>query len=198
MQIASSLSANASIYPTATASTSATTSTTTKKPEDFLTDADVKMIEYVSGTTSLDAAEQDPNAKILAVSLGTQRENGWIQGDAGKGYFYSQLTNSDAKMIERMTGTTNIIDAIFTADNSTTDLVIDIAMSREDGSLTGNITPDYLNNIIAFDKDQIANYGGAGIGTSLDTLNQALAYVKSNAQTTDPTAGTSSTYSATA
>ena len=197
MQIASSVSASASIYPIA--STSATTSTTTKKPEDFLTDADVKMIEYVSGTTSLDAAEQDPNAKILAVSLGTKRENGSVQGDVSKNYFYSQLTSSDAKMIESMTGTTNIIDAMNSKNSvDVQGLAFEIALDREQGSLTGTITTDYLNNLVAFDTNQLTKYGGAGITVPLDLLNQALAYTKSNVQTTDTTAGTSSTYSATA
>lgn len=195
MQIASSLPSSASIYPTTTASTStsAATSTTTKKPEDFLTDADVKMIEYVSGTTSLDEAELNPNAKALAVTLGTQRENGWIQGDASKGYYYSHLTDSDAKMIESMTGTTTIIDAMASASADVIDLTTEVAYDRIDGSLSGNITADYLNPIIAFDKDQIAKYGGAGIAVSLDMLNQVMTYVKANTQTADSMTGTSST-----
>ena len=82
------------------------------KPEDYLTDDDVKMIERLSGTTTLADAELNPNAKALAVSLGTKRENGWIQGDASQYYVYSQLTDSDAKMIESMTGTTTVIDAM--------------------------------------------------------------------------------------
>jgi len=192
MQITSSLPASTSIYSTST------TTATASKPEDFLTDSDVKMIEYVSGTTSLDAAELDPNAKALAISLGTKRENGWVQGDQSQGYFYSQLTPSDAKMVESMTGTSNIIDALNAGGTDMQGFMDEIAVDRSDGSLTGNVTTNYLGNLAAFDQTQLSEHGGEGYTTSLDTLNKALAYVKANVDTGDSSANASSTYSATA
>lgn len=104
------------------------------KPEDYLTDDDIKMIERLSGTTTLADAELNPHAQALAASLGTKRQNGWIQGDASKYYVYAQLTDSDAKMIEGITGTTTLIDAMYTANPDVTGLVLNIAGDRTDGS----------------------------------------------------------------
>jgi len=161
------------------------------KPDDYLTDGDVKMIERLSGTTTLADAELNPNAKALAVSLGTKRQNGWIQGDASQYYGYAQLTDSDAKMIESMTGTTTVIDAMFKADANVTGLVMDIAQDRGDGSLSGDVTTDYLQKLVDFDNTQLAYVKGhgispsaSGISVSIDTLNQAIEYLKEEAGTT--------------
>lgn len=67
MQITSSL-------PSSAEPTSSSTSGSKFNPEDYLTAADLKMLEYVTGTTSLSAAEGDSYAKTLADSIGTQRE----------------------------------------------------------------------------------------------------------------------------
>ena len=170
---------------------SATSSAVKSKPEDYLTDGDVKMIERLSGTTTLADAELNPNAKALAVSLGTKRQNGWIQGDASQYYGYAQLTDSDAKMIESMTGTTTVIDAMFKADANVTGLVMDIAQDRGDGSLSGDVTTDYLQKIVDFDNTQLAYVKGhgmslsaSGISVSIDTLNRAIEYLKEEAGTT--------------
>jgi len=186
MQVTSLLSAgNSATYP------SATSSAVKSKPEEYLTDSDVKMIERLSGTTTLADAELNPNAKALAVSLGTKRQNGWIQGDASQYYGYAQLTDSDAKMIESMTGTTTVIDAMFKADGNVTGLVMDIAQDRGDGSLSGDVTTDYLQKLVDFDNTQLAYVKGhgispsaSGISVSIDTLNQAIEYLKEEAGTT--------------
>ncbi len=122
------------------------------KPEDYLTIQDVAMIKYVSGAKSLEEAELNQNAKALAESLGIKRQYGYVQGDASRGYFYSQLTDSDAKMIEGLTGTTTIIDAMAKATPDIVGLTIDIAIDREDGSLKGDVSKEYLQNMICLTR----------------------------------------------
>ena len=147
------------------------------------------MIKYVSGTKSLEEAELNPNAKALAESLGTKRQYGYVQGDVSRSYFYSQLTDSDAKMIEGLTGTTTIIDAMAKATPDVMGLTIDVAMDREDGSLKGDVSKEYLQNMVTFDKNQLSYIKStgesimkSGISVSIGTLNRAISLLEADTE----------------
>lgn len=137
---------------------SATSSTSSRQPEDFLTVSDIDLLKHVTGTDSLEAAEQNPHAKALAVSIGTKRENGWVTGDYSQYYMPAQLNDSDAKMVESLTGTTNIIDALNAGNQGVNDLVGVIGLDRGHKQVSGDLTADYMQRMIDFDNVQATQH----------------------------------------
>jgi hypothetical protein len=174
MQITSSL-------PSSAEPTSSSTSGSKFNPEDYLTAADLKMLEYVTGTTSLSAAEGDSYAKTLAESIGTQREEGKLTGDSPSIYMPSQLTASDANVVEKLTGTSNIIDAAHTSNTSVANLVQEIAADRQSGSLKGNLTVNYFKTIARYDLNRLLFHHFKGISVSFGTVRNSIAYLQSSA-----------------
>jgi hypothetical protein len=160
-----------------TASSNRNSATTGANSDSFLIPSDDSLLEYVTGTTSLNAALRNPHAKVLANEISYGREHGYAQGDYTE-YIGGNLTASDAKMFESMTGTTNIVDATATGSQDIGSLETDVALDRQDGSLSGNLTPGYINNIISFQEKQLEGPGNAGLIIGAATLDQALAYLK--------------------
>ncbi len=182
MQITTSLPSSIPAYSSPATTSAAST------PEDFLTPGDLQMIEYISGTTTLSAAEENLYAKAMAVSLGTKREHGYVQGDVSKFYFWSQLTVSDAKTIETMTGTSTIIDAVRKGDTGVNNLIWEITFDREHGGLEGDLSVSYLQGIIDRETEQIrtaVEHGDPAPSAIIpsvpfDTLQRAISYLKEN------------------
>ncbi|WP_221313429.1 hypothetical protein [Granulicella aggregans] len=174
MQITSSL-------PITTESTRSLTSGGTFSPEDYLTAADLKMLEYVTGTANLSAAEGDSYAKTLAESIGSQREQGKLTGDAASIYMPSQLTASDANVVEKLTGASNIIDAAHTSNTSVANLVQQIAADRQSGNLKGDLTVSYFRTTARYDLNRLLFHHFKGISVSFGTVFSSIKYLQSSA-----------------
>lgn len=174
MQITSSLPSSSDPN-----SSNAAISPATFNPEDYLTAGDLKILEYVTGTTSLSAAESDPYAKSLAESIGTQREQGKLTGDSPTFYMPSLLTASDANVVEKLTGTTNIIDAAHTSNGGVSNLIGEIGSDRESGSLKGDLTANYFKTIARYDLNRLLFHHFQGVSVSFGTVFKSITYLQS-------------------
>jgi hypothetical protein len=89
------------------------------------------------------------------------RKNG-AQGDITTFFPEANLTSSDVALFETMTGTTNISAALTSGGENMTSLLIDISSDREDGSLKGDVTTGYLQNLLGVSV-QMENAGQYGL-----------------------------------
>ncbi len=143
----------------------------------FLQAGDASAVERIFGESSLAQAEANPDSLTTLQWLNRTRENGYT-ANVGDYLPEAELTTSDTALIEKVTGTTSLEAAGSTTSGN--DLILNIAFSRENGSLTGNVSTAFLGNILTAAKFSEGIGGITGLPSS-SFLEQAIAYVQNEA-----------------
>ena len=160
-----------------TNSTSASTSTdSTDSLTQFLTPNDISTLERLYGESSVTDMEADPNAAGALSAVNNVRKNGF-QGDITTFFPEANLTSSDVALLEQTTGTTSINAAIASGGSDAISLMMNISDDRRDGSLKGDITTGYLQNLLGV-SEQMENAGQYGNLASSAFLKSAISDVQ--------------------
>jgi len=143
----------------------------------FLQAGDASAVERIFGQTSLAGLESDPNGLAALQTINIERGDG-VTGSIASFVPAAALTPTDASLLESITGTKTIASAVSSQNGQ--DLLDNIAFSRENGSLTGNVTTAFLQNILTAANVSEAAGGVSGLPSS-SFLEQAIAYVQNQA-----------------
>jgi len=160
-----------------TNSTAASTSTdSTDSLTKFLTPNDISTLERLYGESSVTDLEADPNAAGALSAVNNVRKNGF-QGDITTFFPEANLTSSDVALLEQTTGTTSINAAIASGGSDAISLMMNISDDRRDGSLKGDVTTGYLQNLLGV-SEQMENAGQYGNLASSAFLKSAISDVQ--------------------
>jgi hypothetical protein len=150
----------------------------------FLTPNDISTLERLYGKSNLTELEADPNGLDALNVVNNIRKNG-VQGDITTFMPAANLTSSDASLLENLTGTTTIAAAVASSSDALS-LALNISGNRQDGSLVGNVSTGYLQNILT-NSTQLEMEGESGHLASSAFLDQAITDIQ---KTTEPSSGT--------
>jgi hypothetical protein len=130
----------------------------------LVTSDDVAILARFYGKSDLKALEADPSTLTALTALNGARARGDVQGSLANYMPTASLTDSDVALFEQMTGTTSIQ----AASNSSFDasaLMLQVGASRQNGSLTGDLTPGYLNDYLAASQSASASSANPGLAS---------------------------------
>jgi hypothetical protein len=112
----------------------------------YLTEDDISTLERVFGKSNLEDLKADPDGLKTLQTINKMRQRGVIQGSLANYMPEANLTAADARLLERLTGCKSIHDATRSSFDALS-LMMNVADTRLDGSLVGDISTDYLQNL---------------------------------------------------
>jgi hypothetical protein len=122
------------------------------------------------------AVEATPNGLVAVKVIDNIRKNG-VQGDIATFLPEANLTSSDASLLEKTTGTTTLAAAVASSTDALS-LTLNISGNRQDGSLVGDVSRGYLQNLLAY-SNQLDAAGESDHLASPAFLEQAITNLQS-------------------
>jgi hypothetical protein len=104
------------------------------------------------------------------------RKNG-VQGDIATFLPEANLTSSDASLLEKVTGTTTLAAAVASSSDALS-VTLNISGNRRNGSLVGNVSAGYLQNLLTY-SNQLDAADESDHLTSPASLEQAITTLQS-------------------